>query len=147
MPTERTLSSARSESAVLTEQPPQYYTLQPQILVVDDDPDIRTVLVDLLESEGYYVTEASTAREALRYAGTTDFDAVLLDIGLPDADGLIVLSHLRAMIPALPVVMVTAALVKGQGADSLARGAFSYLPKPFDLDELRFIIRLAVERS
>ena len=144
---ERTSSSARLESTVLAEQPAQSYTRRPQILVVDDDPDIRTVLVDLLESEGYHVTEASTAREALWHAGTTNFDAVLLDIGLPDADGLTVLDHLHAKLPALPVVMITAALVNDQGAASLARGAFSYLPKPFDRDELCFIIRQAVGRS
>ena len=147
MPLERESSSERLEAMVIAEPTEQSYSLPTQILVVDDDPDIRTVLFDLLESEGYHITEASTAHEALHRASTNDFDAVLLDIGLPDLDGLTVLSHLHASIPTLPVIMLTAAMLNGQWADSLTRGAFSCFPKPFDRDQLRLVIRLAVGRS
>jgi DNA-binding response OmpR family regulator len=82
---------------------------QPEILIVDDDPDIQTALHDLLESEGYAVTDATTCREALLHTQTMPFDAVLLDFGLPDGDGLSVLKHLKNSIPSLPVIMLTAA--------------------------------------
>lgn len=118
-----------------------------RILVVDDDADIRTVLRDLPESEGYQVTEASTTHEALVQTGASHFDAVLLAIGLPDADGLSILSYLQATIPTLPVIMLTASMFKDQSADSSARGVFSYLSKPFDRDQLRIVFRQAAGRS
>lgn len=114
--------------------------VRPEILVVDDDPDILIALLDLLESEGYVVTGAATCREALLRTQTTSFDAVLLDIGLPDGDGLSVLAHLHAAIPSLPVIMLTAVTSAAQRADALARGAFSYLAKPYHHDELRALI-------
>ncbi len=118
--------------------------MRTRILVNDDDADIRTVLRDLLESEGYQVTEASTAHEALVQTEARYFDAVLLAIGLPDADGWSILSYLQATILTLPVIMLTASMFKDQWANSSARGAFSYLSKLFDRDQLRFVIRQAV---
>lgn len=72
-----------------------------EILIVDDDPDIQTALHDLLESEGYTATNAAACRETLLHAQTMPFDAVLLDIGLPDGDGLSVLKHLKCSISSL----------------------------------------------
>jgi DNA-binding response OmpR family regulator len=117
---------------------------QPEILIVDDDQDLQTILHDLLESEGYAVTEASTCREALLHAQTTPFDAVLLDIGLPDGDGLSVLNHLLETIPALSVIMLTAVTSTDLRAAVLAQGAFSFLSKPYDHNELRLLVRQAI---
>jgi DNA-binding response OmpR family regulator len=117
---------------------------QPEILIVDDDPDIQTALQDLLESEGYAVTDAATCREALLHMQTMPFDAVLLDIGLPDGDGLSVLKHLKNSIPSLPVIMLTAATTDALRAESLAQGAFSFLPKPYNHNELRLLVRQAI---
>ena len=71
----------------------------PAVLVVDDDPDILAALHDLLEHEGYQVTCASTCGGALAEATASPYDAVLLDIGLPDGDGLSVLDLLKEQHP------------------------------------------------
>jgi len=117
---------------------------QPEILIVDDDPDIQSALHDLLESEGYAVTDATTCREALLHTQTVRFDAVLLDIGLPDGDGFSVLRDLKNSIPSLPVIMFTAATTDDLRVESLAQGAFSFLPKPYNHHELRLLVRHAI---
>ena len=81
------------------------------ILSVDDDPDISIALVDLLKHEGYSVESASTGAEALDRVKAQHFDAVLLDIRLPDLDGWSVLQHLMELDPSLPVILHTAQMV------------------------------------
>ena len=83
-------------------------TAQPTILIVDDDPDILTALYDLIEHEGFRVIGVSTCRDALVLAKTVEFAVVLLDIGLPDGDGLAVLETIQAITPSLPVIILTA---------------------------------------
>ena len=73
------------------------------------------------------------------------FDAVLLDIGLPDGDGLSVLKHLRNSIPFLPVIMLTAATTAELRAESLAQGACFFLPKPYNHNEIRVLLRRAIK--
>ena len=119
-------------------------TAHPAILIVDDDPDILTALHDLLEHDGFLVTGASTCRDALAQVKTVDFAAVLLDIGLPDGDGLAVLQTIQAIVPPLPVIILTAFTSQDYRARSLSSGAFSYLTKPYDRDELRAVLRQAV---
>jgi DNA-binding response OmpR family regulator len=77
-------------------------TAHPAILIVDDDPDILTALHDLLEHNGFLVTGASTCRDALAQVETADFAAVLLDVGLPDGDGLAYLRQSRPSHPHSP---------------------------------------------
>lgn len=116
----------------------------PAILVVDDDPDILVALLDLLEYEGYQVTCASTCGDALAEATASPFDAVLLDIGLPDGDGLSVLDILRKLNPSLPVIILTAFGAPEYRVKSLSHGAFSCMNKPYDQDVLRGLLRQAV---
>ncbi len=77
-------------------------TGRPAILLVDDDPDILTALHDLLEHDGFLVTGVSTCRDALAQVRIVKFAAVLLDIGLPDGDGLSVLETIQALAPHSP---------------------------------------------
>jgi DNA-binding response OmpR family regulator len=121
-------------------------TLQ-AVLIVDDDPDILTALHDLLEHDGFLVTTASTCRDALTQVRTANFAAVLLDIGLPDGDGLAVLETIQAIAPSLPVIVLTAFTSQDYRAKSLSRGAFSYLTKPYNRDEIRTVVRRAVDLS
>ncbi|MDZ4732326.1 MAG: response regulator [Nitrospirota bacterium] len=116
----------------------------PAILIVDDDPDILTALYDLLEHDGFRVTGVSTCRDALVLVKTADFAAVVLDIGLPDGDGLAVLETIRVIAPSLPVIILTAVTTQDCRARSWSSGAFSYLTKPYDRDELRAVLRQAV---
>lgn len=119
-------------------------TVLPAVLIVDDDQDILTALHDLLEHEGFLVTEVSTCRDALAQVNTVDFAAVLLDIGLPDGDGLAVLETIQAIAPALPVIVLTAFTSQDYRAKSLSKGAFSCLTKPYNRDEVRAVLRRAV---
>ena len=119
-------------------------TLQ-AVLIVDDDPDILTALHDLLEHDGFLVTTASTCRDALTQVRTANFGAVVLDIGLPDGDGLTVLETIQTLAPSLPVIVLTAFTSQDYRAKSLSRGAFSYLTKPYNRDDLRAVVRRAVD--
>lgn len=122
-------------------------TVIPAILIVDDDPDILTALHDLLEYDGFLVTEVSTCRDALEQVRTVEFSAVLLDIGLPDGDGLTVLEIIQTSAPSLPVIVITAFTSQDYRVKSLSGGAFSYLTKPYNRDELRAVLRRAVDLS
>lgn len=129
-----------------TQQMNSQTTLQ-AVLIVDDDPDILTALHDLLEHEGFLVTAVSTCRDALTQVRTANFAAVLLDIGLPDGDGLAVLETIQAIAPSLPVIVLTAFTALDYRAKSLSRGAFSYLTKPYNRDEIRAVVRRAARIS
>jgi PAS domain S-box-containing protein len=116
----------------------------PAILIVDDDPDIALVLHDLLAHTGYRVEVAGTGAEALAKAKSESFAAALLDLMLPDMDGLSVLTLLKEIDPVLPVIMLTAFVEVAKKHGSLTEGAFGYLTKPYDADELKALIRRAV---
>jgi len=115
------------------------------ILSVDDDPDISIALVDLLKHEGYSVESASTGAEALDRVKAQHFDAVLLDIRLPDLDGWSVLQHLMELDPSLPVILHTAQMVmEAPEQNPKSHHAFAYLTKPFNRQELKATLRRAV---
>ena len=114
------------------------------ILVVEDNPDLIVGLSDLLEYEGYRVTVAGTCAEAVTQAYRQHFNAVILDLGLPDGDGLEVLSHFQSLDSTLPIVIVTASTDPDKTVGSLSKGAFAYLTKPYNREELRAILRRAV---
>lgn len=118
----------------------------PAVLIVDDDPDITTALLDLLVHEGYYVSSANSCQEALQSTDHVSYDAVLLDIGLPDGEGLWLLHHFQSGHPTMPVIMLSASTSLRQQRDSLSQGAFSYLSKPYDRDMLREVLRRAMVR-
>lgn len=119
-------------------------TVLPAILIVDDDPDILTALYDLIAHDGFLVTGVSTCYDALARVKTGNFAAVLLDIGLPDGDGLAVLETIQAIAPSLPVIVLTAFTSQNYRVKSLSGGAFSYLTKPYNRDEIRAVLRRAV---
>ena len=112
------------------------------VLVVDDEPQIRRFLRPALEAHGYRVIEAATATEAIVAARTRNPDCVLLDLALPDGDGIEVTRRLREWSSA-PIIVVSA---RGQEADKVAAldaGADDYLTKPFGTGELVARLRVA----
>ena len=118
----------------------------PLILIVDDEEPIRRFLLATLTSGGYRVREAGTAREGLMQARTLRPDLILLDLGLPDGDGLEVTRQVRAEMRT-PIVVLSA---RGQEADKVAAldaGADDYLTKPFGVAELTARIRVALRHS
>ena len=111
-----------------------------RILVVDDDPDIRQVLLDRMSSFGYVVETATDGRDALDAVQRGRFDGMLLDMLMPGIGGLEVLRRTRVSHPDLPVVVVTALSVQQQAAQAVAEGARAYLLKPFDASQLKQVV-------
>ena len=118
-----------------------------RLLVVDDDRGIRDVLRRALTLAGYEVRLAQTGADALAQIADGEPEAVVLDIGLPDIDGLEVCRLLRAEGNRVPVLMLTARDAVSDRIDGLDAGADDYLAKPFDIDELRARLRALLRRS
>ena len=116
------------------------------ILVVDDDPDILTILRDNLKLDGYEVTTAENGRGALELFGRSTFDLVLLDLMLPDMDGVQVCRSLRA-VTNKPILLLTAKDRLSDKVLGLESGADDYLVKPFDYLELAARIKALLRRS
>jgi two-component system nitrogen regulation response regulator GlnG len=120
-----------------------------EILVVDDDQSIATAFERFLRHEGHVCTVASNAEDALRLIGERDPDLVVMDIRMPGVDGLQALQKFRSQHPDVYVVMMTAYGTSQTSIDAIRAGAFEYLTKPLDLEQLRTVIAhaLAAKRS
>ncbi len=117
-----------------------------QLLVVEDDDSIRNLLVTTLEAEGYVVHQAANARAAEQLAGTRRIDLFLVDLGLPDDDGVDLIRRLRQWTHR-PVLVLSARLQERQKVEALDAGADDYLTKPFGVAELHARIRVALRRA
>ncbi len=115
------------------------------ILIVDDEGPIRRILSVLLRERRHRITEAASGEEALALLAEAKPDLVLLDLRLPGIDGLETLKRLRALEPRLDVVMMTAHGTISSAVEAMRRGAFDYLTKPFDNDELLILVDRALE--
>ncbi len=110
--------------------------IRPRLLLVEDDPDLRSMLTELLTENDYAVTAAMDGQRGLHLGLTQDFDVLLLDRRLPVVEGMDVLSALRARGVTTPVLMLSAMAQPGDRVAGLDAGAEDYLGKPFDVDEL-----------
>ncbi len=115
-----------------------------QILVIDDEPDLRTLYELTLLREGYRVETAGTLQEALRSVETQRFDVVITDMRLPDGSGIEVLQHLRSGQRSERSIVITAHGSAENAVESLKAGAFDYLTKPVDLKQFRNAIAAAI---
>jgi two-component system response regulator MprA len=118
-----------------------------RLLVVDDDRGLRDVLRRALTLSGYEVRLAENGSQALAEVSTGVPDAMVLDVGLPDIDGLEVCRLLRREGNRVPVLMLTARDAVSDRIDGLDAGADDYLVKPFDIDELKARIRALLRRA
>jgi two-component system KDP operon response regulator KdpE len=116
------------------------------ILLIEDEPQMRRFLRITLESHGYRFIEAATAREGLMQASTRNPDVVLLDLGLPDLDGLEVTKRLREWT-ATPIIIISAREQEQDKVKALDAGADDYLTKPFSAGELLARIRVALRHA
>ena len=117
-----------------------------QVLVVEDEPGIRQVLRVLLEAERYRVVEAETAARAESETRTHKPDLLIVDLGLPDGDGLDVIRRVRAWSP-VPIVVLSARTMEDQKVAALDAGADDYVTKPFGAPELLARMRAALRRN
>jgi two-component system KDP operon response regulator KdpE len=117
-----------------------------RVLVVDDDLHIRRLLQSTLARGGYEAVEATTAAEALEQTGRAQPDAILLDLGLPDRDGLEIIQLIRK-VTAAPILVVSARDATDQKVAALDLGADDYVTKPFDSDEVLARLRAALRHK
>jgi two-component system KDP operon response regulator KdpE len=117
-----------------------------QILVVEDEAAIRALLRTTLELEGHVVHEAATAREGETLAGNRRIDLVVVDLGLPDGDGLALIRTLRRWTQR-PIVVLSARSQEAQKVEALDAGADDYVTKPFGVAELHARLRVALRHA
>jgi two-component system KDP operon response regulator KdpE len=120
--------------------------LNPVVLLVEDDAPIRHFVKTALESQGMVVREAATGREALAQAKTRQAELLILDLGLPDMDGVEVVKELRGW-SGIPILVLSARSQEESKIRTLDAGADDYLTKPFNVGELLARVRAALRRA
>ena len=118
-----------------------------RILIVEDEKSMREVLRMLLEGEGYDVISASDGLDGSSYIERDIFDLVITDIKMPGLDGFELLKKIKEISPETLVIMVTAFGTTESAIEAMKRGAYDYINKPFNIDELRIIVRKALEKK
>lgn len=117
-----------------------------RILILDDEEALRSIIAQRLRRKGYEVIEAGTASEGLSIIKTTLLDGVLLDLRLPDGEGLEVLPALKSLQPDVQVIMLTGHGTLESAIEAMKAGAFDYLTKPCNLSELELTLKKALEQ-
>lgn len=117
-----------------------------KILILDDEEALRAIIAQRLKRKGYEILEAGTAREGLSFLKDNLVGAVLLDIKLPDGDGLILLPQFKHLQPDLQVVMLTGNGTIESAIEAMKLGAYDYLTKPCNLSELEITLQKALEK-
>ena len=115
-----------------------------RVLVVDDELNMRLVLKTMLKKEGYEVSTAANGLEALKILEAEKIDVVATDLKMPQLDGMKLLDRIIRDDPYLPVIILTAYGTVSTAVDALKKGAFDYITKPFEQDELKAVILKAV---
>jgi two-component system response regulator AtoC len=118
---------------------------RPALLVADDDQVARELLAEALGREGYRVRVAASGEECVRFAEAEPFDMALVDLRMPDLDGLGVLKRLAVVQPDLPVVILTAFAAIETAIEAVNAGAYDYLSKPFRMEEIKVVVRRTLE--
>ncbi len=137
-----------SEAAVIVRQNSGETSLPSagSVLIIDDEAAIRESLETLLELEGYAVQSAESGEEGLARIGERSFDLVLLDLALPDRDGMDILAEIRLQDPGLSIIMVTAYGTVENAVRAMQAGAANFVQKPWDNEKLLADVRAAVAR-
>ncbi len=117
-----------------------------QVLVVDDELSMREFLTILLQREGYVTKSAACAEDALRLMDETVFDLVISDVNMPGLDGIALLERIKEHAPETAVLMVTAFSTAEQAVEAMKLGAYDYIAKPFKVEEIKVLVRNALEK-
>ncbi len=119
--------------------------MKERILVVDDEQSHRIMLKAVLTKEGYDVSEADDGMAAVKAVENESFDLILMDIRMTDMDGIEAMGQIKKMSPAIPIIMMTAYASIKAAVEALKSGAYDYLTKPLDIDELKILTKKALE--
>jgi len=119
----------------------------PELLIVDDEAGIVEMLSIVFRNEGYRVTTARSCTEGLAQLEASRPDLVLTDVKMPDGSGFEILKRSRELAPSVPVVMITAYTTTKTAIEALKSGAYDYISKPFDVDEMKHVVERALERK
>ena len=129
---------AEKAAAVMTEE---------KILIVDDSEGTRNLCSKILEKDGYFVETAGNGEEALKLVGENSYDLIVTDLMMPLMDGMELLEHVKKSHPGMPVIIITAYASVATAVEAIKKGAYDYVPKPFNPGELQVTIENALERK
>jgi DNA-binding response OmpR family regulator len=118
-----------------------------EIMVVDDDQDLRESVAEVLSEAGFAVTEASRGEEALEHLAHKNFDLILLDLIMPGLSGLELMGRIREKSPRMPVIMITAFACVDNAVAAMRHGASDYITKPFRIDALLASVGRVLEEA
>lgn len=118
-----------------------------EIMVVDDDQDLRESVAEVLREAGFAVTEASRGEEALEHLAHQNFDLILLDLIMPGLSGLELMGRIREKSPRMPVIMITAFASVDNAVAAMRQGASDYITKPFRIDGLLASVGRVLEEA
>jgi DNA-binding NtrC family response regulator len=119
----------------------------PSVLVVDDDAEMRALLLDVLRNDGYDVAEAQDGAEAILVLRSREFDVILMDKNMPGPSGLDLLPGFRRACPRSRIIMMTAFGDVPSYVEAVEKGAVEYLFKPFRMEEMKTAIRKALAQD
>ena len=120
---------------------------KPKVLIIDDDPNVRKTLSDILKVKGYESSTAENGTSGLDSLKRFSVNLVVIDLGLPDIPGLEVLSRIKTDYPFTEAIILTGNASLDSAIEATNKGAFSYLLKPYDIDQLILDIRRALEKQ
>jgi len=118
-----------------------------KILIVDDEKSIRDFLEIMLKKEGYRVSSASGGEDAMRLFNNSSYDLVISDVRMKGMGGVELLKNIKETSPETIVLIVTAYASVDTAIDAMKAGAYDYLTKPFKIDEVKYIIKNALDRK
>lgn len=118
-----------------------------KILIVDDEVSMREFLEIMLSKEGYKVSSAGSGQGALKMLNDTIYDLIVSDVQMPGMNGIELLRNVKVVCPDTTVIMITAHASTESGVEAMKAGAYDYITKPFKVDEIKLIIRNALEKK
>ena len=118
-----------------------------RILVVDDDENIRKVLVTILEDEGYHVESAETAQKAIKMSERETYNVALIDVRLPDMEGIHLLTKMKDTTPKMRKIIITGYPTLENAIEAVNKGADAYIMKPFNMDRVLATIKEQLKKQ
>lgn len=118
-----------------------------RILIIDDDENIRKVLAAILEEEGYSVDKAETAKQAIEKTEKNVYNLALIDIRLPDMEGIELLTKMKDTMPKMRKIIVTGYPTLNNAIEAVNRGADAYILKPFDVEKVLATIKEQLKKQ